>query len=56
MDDAPLVAFIGLILVLVCGCGWLISRDQDADQARALACITAGSQFVSGDCVAGPTP
>ena len=44
------------VLVFLVGIGWLISRDQDDAQQRAIACIEAGRQFVSGDCVAGPTP
>ena len=56
LDDIMPVGLLVFFLVFIVGVGWLISRDQDADQARALACIESGQQFVGGDCVAGPKP
>ena len=56
VDDILPVGLIGIALVLIIGLGWLISRDQDQAQERAIACIEAGKQLVNGNCVAGPTP
>jgi hypothetical protein len=47
---------MAIVLAQIAGPVWLIARDQDNTQQRAIACIEAGQQFVNGDCLAGPTP
>ena len=40
-----------LALVFIVGTGYLISTDMNHVAERVLACIEAGNQYISGDCV-----
>ena len=38
-------------LVFIVGIGYLIAADKNHAAERAIACIEAGNQYISGDCV-----
>ena len=38
-------------LVFTVGVGYLITTDMNHSAQRAIACIEAGNQYISGDCV-----
>ena len=38
-------------LVFIIGIGYLIAADMNHVAERVLACIEAGNQYISGDCV-----
>lgn len=38
-------------LVFIMGLGYLIITDMNHAAQRAIACIEAGNQYISGDCV-----
>ena len=40
-----------LVLVFIVGTGYLITTDMNHAAERAIACIEAGNQYISGDCV-----
>jgi hypothetical protein len=39
------------VLVFMVGLGYLITTDMNHSAQRAIACIEAGNQYISGDCV-----
>lgn len=55
-DNVGILGILAVSAVIVLGMGWLIARDQDHSQQRAIACIAAEKQFISGHCVASPAP
>ena len=50
-DDLPIILFFVFMLVLFIGSGYMIQQDMIRQERSYNACISAGNQYISGDCV-----
>jgi hypothetical protein len=45
------ILIVIVVLVFTVGVGCLIATDMNHAAQKAIACIEAGNQYISGDCV-----